>query len=562
MPADRAIKAGPVPQDVLRYWRAKKLVPSFSHLDVFREEHDMAFTAAKVMRRDVLKVLSNALDDAIAEGQDFRAFVKNVQPRLVDAGWWDEHEVEDPETGDEVTVDPPKRLKLIFDTNVRVARAIGQWDRIQKGAKLRPYLLYGIGPSKKHRDQHVAWHGVLLPVDDPFWTYAFPPNGFNCFLPGTMVSGAFIGASKAWYAGHTVQVQCQSGATLTVTANHPIATAQGWLPACELQAGMHTLSDAREVELVRAARLPHPAGRAIRDQDVPARIEDVFEALATHRGCTTQVSPLDFHGDAQHFVGEIDVVGSYVELVRQRDAMRAQRRGQASFTRTDHRLPLIHGGGELLALAQAAHASGRSGERGPADLAQLVGGHAAEAFVRRCGATAQLHAVALKKPPEGDARHAAFLRELKDRSAGAIAFDEIVSVVRAPYRGHVFDLQTESGWLLANGLAASNCHCHVRSVAKSEYARLVDGGTIAGEPEPIVDDDGNPTGHVRPTRAPVITTRPKVPLVPWTNKRTGAVQLVRAGIDPGFDRPPGVGRRDVKAAQKKRVRSEDRRARR
>ncbi len=283
MPADARIKAGPIPDDVRRYWQAKKLRPAFSHLDVWREEHGHAFTVAKVMRLDALKVLQNALDTAIAEGHDFKRFVREVQPRLVDAGWWDEHEVEDPETGDEVTVNPPARLKLIFDTNVRVARAVGQWDRIQKGAKLRPYLLYGLGPSKRHREQHAAWNGVLLPVDDPFWQYAFPPNGFNC-------------------------------------------------------------------------------------------------------------------------------------------------------------------------------------------------------------------------------------------------------------------------------------RCHVRSVTKAEFARLVDGGTVAGAPEPILDDDGNPTGHLRPTRDPVITKRPKVPLVPWTNKRTGAVQLVRAGIDPGFDKPPGAGRADVAKAQKKRVRTASRRA--
>ena len=31
-----------------------------------------------------------------------------------------------------------------------------------------------------HRDQHVAWEGTILPVDDPFWNIAATPNGWGC----------------------------------------------------------------------------------------------------------------------------------------------------------------------------------------------------------------------------------------------------------------------------------------------------------------------------------------------------------------------------------------------
>jgi Phage Mu protein F like protein len=279
MPADAAIKRGPVPSDVLAFWKAKHLKPSFDYREVWGSEHDAAFTAAKVLRLDALKTLQNGIERALAEGHDFATFKREIQPHLENAGWWDEHEVTDPETGDEVTVNPPKRLKLIFDTNVRVSRAIGQWDRIQQEKKRRPYLLYGIGPSVRHREQHVTWAGLLLPVDDPFWTYAFPPNGFGC-------------------------------------------------------------------------------------------------------------------------------------------------------------------------------------------------------------------------------------------------------------------------------------RCHTRSVDPREYAKLVREGTLAGPPEPVLDDEGRPTGHIVQRRVPVILKAPHVPLVPWTNKRTGEVKLVREGIGPGFDRLPGAGRAQTLEAQKKRLRSE------
>ncbi len=44
----------------------------------------------------------------------------------------------------------------------------------------RPYIMYVVGPSKDHRDQHLAWHGTVLPVDDPWWDTHTPINGYGC----------------------------------------------------------------------------------------------------------------------------------------------------------------------------------------------------------------------------------------------------------------------------------------------------------------------------------------------------------------------------------------------
>jgi len=45
---------------------------------------------------------------------------------------------------------------------------------------LHPYLMYRIGPSVKHREEHERWDGLVLPKDDPFWDSHFPPNGWGC----------------------------------------------------------------------------------------------------------------------------------------------------------------------------------------------------------------------------------------------------------------------------------------------------------------------------------------------------------------------------------------------
>ncbi|WP_245429243.1 phage minor head protein, partial [Rhodoplanes elegans] len=62
----------------------------------------------------------------------------------------------------------------------RAARAAGQWNRIQRTKRALPYLLYVRSASERKRPEHLRWVGTILPVDHPFWSTHFPPNGWNC----------------------------------------------------------------------------------------------------------------------------------------------------------------------------------------------------------------------------------------------------------------------------------------------------------------------------------------------------------------------------------------------
>jgi hypothetical protein len=173
---------GPPPEEALQFFDEKELWPSFSYLDVWREEHATIFTVAKAMEMDVVTTLHAAARKALAEGQTFQQFQKELTPILQKAGWWGKQTMVDPLTGEEKLVDlgSPRRLKTIFDTNMRTARAAGQWERIQRTKDSFPFLLYTIGPSREHRVEHVGWHGTCLPVDDPWWRSHMPPNGWGC----------------------------------------------------------------------------------------------------------------------------------------------------------------------------------------------------------------------------------------------------------------------------------------------------------------------------------------------------------------------------------------------
>lgn len=173
---------GPVPKDALDWFRAKGMKPSFDYRDVWQEEHATTWTVAKAMNLDILEAIRSAVDEMIDAGQDFGTFKRELQPLLVKQGWWGTANMVDPLTGEkrDVQLGSPRRLRTIYDINLRTANAAGQWRRIERTKKTHPYLLYQLGPAQHHRPQHLAWDGILLPADDSFWSSHFPPNGWGC----------------------------------------------------------------------------------------------------------------------------------------------------------------------------------------------------------------------------------------------------------------------------------------------------------------------------------------------------------------------------------------------
>jgi len=173
---------GPVPQEALDYLQAKKLKVGFDYRDVWREEHAGAFTVAKMTQLDMLSDMRDSLAGALKNGTTLREWAKQVTPELQKRGWWGVQRAVDPLTGQvgRVQLGSPRRLETIYNANLRTARQAGQWERIQRTASTHPYLLYLLGPSARHRPQHVAWAGTLLPIEDEFWRWAMPPNGWGC----------------------------------------------------------------------------------------------------------------------------------------------------------------------------------------------------------------------------------------------------------------------------------------------------------------------------------------------------------------------------------------------
>lgn len=170
------------PEEAVKRFRQKGFKVGFDWRDVWQQEHGKAFTVAKAMRYDILRDIREAVDDAIAKGISLDQFRKQLEPTLRAKGWWGKALQIDPKTGEQklVQLGSPRRLKTIYDTNLRVSLAAGKWDRIERVKKRRPYLIYRQLDRDTKREEHEQYDGLVLPVDDPTWDSIYPPNGFNC----------------------------------------------------------------------------------------------------------------------------------------------------------------------------------------------------------------------------------------------------------------------------------------------------------------------------------------------------------------------------------------------
>lgn len=170
------------PPEASRYLRHKGLKPSFSWQDVEPEEHAVAFAVAKATSLDVLETIRGEVQRALDQGVPFAQFQEALRPRLEAQGWWGRSVMTDPLTGEprKVQLGSPRRLKTIYEANIRTARTAGQWERIQRTKRALPYLQYNLGPSIEHREEHEARAGLVLPADHPSWDTWYPPNGWGC----------------------------------------------------------------------------------------------------------------------------------------------------------------------------------------------------------------------------------------------------------------------------------------------------------------------------------------------------------------------------------------------
>lgn len=171
------------PQEAVdAFVRRSLLAPTFSWQDLYGREHANAFTVAKMLRLDLLQAVYDALGRALIEGTSLAEFERELTPILQQAGWWGKQEVVDPATSEprQAQLGSPERLQLIYEVNLRQSYAAGRWERIERGRRVSPYIIYRTMRDERVRASHRPWDGLVLPIDHPFWKTHYPPNGWRC----------------------------------------------------------------------------------------------------------------------------------------------------------------------------------------------------------------------------------------------------------------------------------------------------------------------------------------------------------------------------------------------
>ena len=152
----------------ITFFRNKLSLPTRTWTDIWQSQHDVAFVVAGAARDGLLTDLRGAVDSAISEGTTLEKFRQRFDGIVAKHGWsykggrdW--------------------RTRVIYDTNLRTSYAAGRWQQLQAVKNRRPYWQYRHSPaSQEPREGHLAWDGLVLSADDPWWRTHYPPNGWGC----------------------------------------------------------------------------------------------------------------------------------------------------------------------------------------------------------------------------------------------------------------------------------------------------------------------------------------------------------------------------------------------
>ena len=71
-------------------------------------------------------------------------------------------------------------LNTEYDAVVRGTVMGTRWQDIEDQKDVTPYLQYVTAGDDRVRPEHEELEGIIEPVDSPFWTQYYPPNGWNC----------------------------------------------------------------------------------------------------------------------------------------------------------------------------------------------------------------------------------------------------------------------------------------------------------------------------------------------------------------------------------------------
>lgn len=152
----------------IQFFLRKLNLPTASWTDIWQEAHDHAFVVAGANKLDIVADFRAAVEKAIAKGGTLADFRKDFDA-IVEKHGWSYHGSRN------------WRSRVIYETNLRTSYAAGRYAQLQAVKRWRPYWEYHHSDAVVHpRPMHLAWNGLVLHADDPWWSMHYPPNGWGC----------------------------------------------------------------------------------------------------------------------------------------------------------------------------------------------------------------------------------------------------------------------------------------------------------------------------------------------------------------------------------------------
>ena len=158
-------------REQIAFLRQKRAKPTKVWTDAMKGDHDRAFVVAGATDMAMIEEFQEAIASA-AESWSEKAFAKDFD-RIVDKYGWSYN------GGREW------RIRTIFRTNMRTSYMAGRLQQMRDPdvIRLQPYWQYRHADYRvpmTPRKEHVAWDGLVLMHNDPWWDIHFPPNDWLC----------------------------------------------------------------------------------------------------------------------------------------------------------------------------------------------------------------------------------------------------------------------------------------------------------------------------------------------------------------------------------------------
>lgn len=374
-----------------------------------------------------------------------------------------------------------RRAAIISRDQTNKAKAVLENTRRQELGVTEAVWIHSHA-GKVPRPEHVRWgrerkrydlaKGMWSEVDQE---WVFPGTPINCFPGDSQVQFAdrVRVAYRRWYSGEVTELVTDSGKAVRATQNHPVLTPQGWVAVKSLQEGDYVWQVPDEG--ICSSEFASSSSSSRRefnvDQRVPA-ISEVFGALDAARKLRVikKTFSEDFHGDAVAD-GDVDVVFAARPLTFGGELVRLQGCQEFALPSTDD--PRLR-----------ASFRKQLGFSGLASAARSIGS-AREAFALRLGSATHAHEHGVAATSHGAAGeldpgdyctsgNTVLSRQREHGYTGFVLpakLARLVRVVRMKFEGHVYNLETASGWYIAGAIIAHNCRCISRPIIPEEMER-------------------------------------------------------------------------------------------